>query len=66
MPRPIPVSNRLVERDRLNVVMHWYWFHVFSIRVAWGSGHSTWKRVSSSSQRARRVSSASSTAAGSA
>ena len=29
MPRPIPVSNRLAERDRLKVAMHWYWFHVF-------------------------------------
>ena len=54
MPRPIPVSNRLAERDRLKVAMHWYWFQVLSIRSACGSGHSTWKRDSSSSQSAAR------------
>ncbi len=66
MPRPIPLSNRLAERDRLKVAMHWYWFHVSSIRVACGSGHSTWKRASSSSQRACRRTKESSTAPGSA
>ncbi len=52
MPRPIPVSNRLAERDRLKVAMHWYWFQVFSIRRRCGSGHSTWNRDSSPSQNA--------------
>ena len=65
MPRPMPVSNRLADRDRLNVAMHWYWFHVLSIRSACGSGHSTWNRESRSSQSAPRRENASSTAPGS-
>ena len=64
MPRPMPVSNRLAERDRLNVAMHWYWFQVLTmpLRVLVGAHHLE-AAESSSSQRCPSPSNASSTAA---
>ena len=32
MPRPMPLSKKDAERDMLNVTMHWYWFHTFTMR----------------------------------
>src|SRR5450759_4716013 len=43
MPRPMPVSYMLADRLMLNVAMHWYWFHTFSMRFACGSGLLAWK-----------------------
>jgi hypothetical protein len=42
MPRPMPVSYMLAERERLKVAMHWYWFQVLAMRSTCGSGHWTW------------------------
>ena len=64
IPRPIPVSNRLAERDRLKVAMHWYWFQVFSIRRRAGRGMRPGTGTAARPS-ARQPASASSTAAGS-
>ena len=50
MPRPMPVSNRLAERDRLNVDMHWYWFQTLTMRSMFASGDFTWNPESRPSQ----------------
>ena len=32
MPLPIPLSKKLEERDMLKVIMHCYWFQMFTMR----------------------------------
>ena len=62
MPRPMPVSYIEVERERLKVAMHWYWFHAFSMRAACSSGNFAWKLDSRPSQKRPSSAKAASTA----
>ena len=34
MPRPTPLSKNEAEREKLNVIMHWYWFQMFTMRFS--------------------------------
>ena len=61
IPRPIPVSNDEADRDRLNVAMHWYGFHTFTIRSTCSFGVETCSTSRCSAQRSRTRPSAAST-----
>ena len=61
MPRPMPDSKYDADRERLNVTMHWYAFHVFTMRSTCSFGVDTCNPSSSSDHRERRSPNAPST-----